>query len=250
MNFNIDITLQTCVNGYLSWTRTQPASLLVFNVQLVCIGKKGSFSNVMMRADFEDIPGTRSASPVILAHAPFEFEEKQKETKLTISRSNKVQSEVSVPIGLPGGNGKLKQMSVKEVTSTGSVDYFGKGCSGTVASPEGRISGIWWNVKKSSDPNVKDDAGIDANYRFAVLLTRKSQSPFVIRIKMDVEVANMGMRYRLKGGASKVLVGGDSLSLIANPKTYYEGDCTGFSRYNLGRLRRRQEMANLASVVR
>lgn len=145
--------------------------------------------------------------------------------------------------------GGWKKKATAEVTSDETSKYFGKGCSSTTANEEGRISRIWWNAKKSRNPNAKDDARIDANYRFVVLLTRKSKSPFRIRLKLNVDAVHMGLGYRLKGGSSKVAVEEESLDLITDPATHYEGDCEGISRMSLGRMRKKGRLAKLSSVA-
>jgi hypothetical protein len=72
------MNLHTCVHGYLSWRKRQPACLIVFEVQLVCTGRLGTFKRIKLQVDFEDLPGTEAKTcPGIVSYAPFEFEERQ-----------------------------------------------------------------------------------------------------------------------------------------------------------------------------
>jgi len=48
-------------------------------------------------------------------------------------------------------------------------------------------SSIWWNVKQSTNPVAKDNAGIKSDYRFAVLLTRLNNATFQARLNLFLD---------------------------------------------------------------
>lgn len=92
----------------------QRASLLVFDVQLACIGKKGIFSRVLMNLDFVDMPGAMSAKTTILARAPFEFEEKLEEKDIMIKQTKGIKSSVSAQINIAGGKGGVERTTTND----------------------------------------------------------------------------------------------------------------------------------------
>jgi len=236
-NFNIDIELHTCVHGYLSWKR-QPASLIVFALKFMCIGKHGSFKRIKFRVDFEDLPGVAATtSPGIISHAPFESEEHQKVVEAKIQKKHG--QKVSVSAGSNGTginvNGGIKFEASKEEISTYIAKYFSKGTSATVTNDKEVHSGIWWNVKQSTNPVAKDDAGIESDYRCAVLLTRENNEPFQARLNLLVDA---GWRYKAQNMFSpNKTIHGESSTLSFSPATYLEGHCGGINRKRLGRFK-------------
>lgn len=243
-HFNIDIELQTCIHGYLSRRGRQPASLLIFGVQFASLRKQGTFKRMHLRLDFQDSEGVKPAtSPEIICHAPFELE-RQNITEINVQQTDGVRNSVFANINLAGGkSGGSKTISHSKVENYKDL-YFDKGASATVANERGRHSGIWWNVKQSTNPHAKDDAGIESNYRFAVLLTRKNDSEFQVQLRLLVDA---GWRHRVENHFSRgITVTGDNPDLNFSPVTRrYEGNCTGINRKRLGRFKDRAELKRL-----
>lgn len=187
--FKVDVDIKYCVHGYLAKDKKQPASLIVFAPQLVCV-ENGTFNLFRLEVDFRDQnqPG-EPCEPTIALTAPYSVEEhlyeeiveyKNKFTKV-VKKTRKITatagvSEAPVKAGL---NGELGSETGKtdELEYSTKVHYFSKGSSNTrVDEDSNRRYGVWWNVKKSTNPRTGDDAGIPPNYLFAVLLTRTNDS--------------------------------------------------------------------------
>lgn len=243
-HFNIDIKLRTCVHGYLSWAKRQPASLIVFEVQFACIGRHGSFKRIKLRVDFEDLPGPGAdASPNIISHAPFEFEERENITEAQIQRTHGMQASASANINLVGGSGGAKLTLSREEISKHTAIYFGRGAAATVANDKGVSSGVWWNIKQSTNPVAKDDTGISPNYCFAVLVTRQDDADFQARLDLLIDA---GWRHKAENHfSSKLPVKGQCPSLLFSPSTHYEGKSTGIDRNRLGRFKESVQLEQL-----
>jgi hypothetical protein len=200
-----------------------------------------------LQVDFENLLGAEAESgPEILSYAPFEFEEREKIAKVDIQKKHGVQACACANINLVGGNGGAKVTISREEISNFTSIYFGRGAAAIVANDKGVSSGIWWNVKQSSNPDAKDDAGIGPNYQFAVLLTRRDNADFQARLNLSVDA---GWRYRIENHfSSKLTVKGQSPSLLFSPATYYEGTCTGIDRKRLGRFKKSNDLKQLAKL--
>jgi hypothetical protein len=83
------------------------------------------------------------------------------------------------------------------------------------------MCGVWWNIKKSSDPNPGDDAGIKANYCFAVLRTSESDAQIRIKLQLLVDAGWKHIFPRTLDGV-KVKVQKEEGSLILDPRTRYK----------------------------
>jgi hypothetical protein len=208
---------------------------------------KGSFNRIKMTVNFEDQETPiGKTQPAVIASAPFVFEEKQKASQTKSQASKKVENVAYTDINLVGGKGGVKHTESTEKITNTTQHYYGKGSSGTICNDAGTTTGIWWNVKKSSNPDAKDDAGIDSNYRFAVLVARHSNTPFHARMKLLVDA---GWRFRAENRGSLVsFVKGESPSLIFDPQTWYEGDCAGIDRKRLGQFLEKKKVAGLTKI--
>jgi len=244
-NFKIDIDLKTCIHGYLSWSKRQPASLMIFGVQFACLRNHGTIRRMHLQVDFEDLHGnTSSAHPGIISYAPFEFE-RQNVAEIDVEETRGVQSNVSATIDLVGVNQGVTHSKVEKYKDV----YFGKTAAETVVNDKGVHSGVWWNVKQSTNPHAKDDAGIEPNYRFAVLLTRRNDSDFQARLRLVVDA---GWRHRVENTFSQKVTGaGKKPNLTFSPVTlHYEGNCTGINRKRLGRFKNRAELQRVTNSIR
>jgi hypothetical protein len=235
-NFNIDIELQTCVHGYLSRTKKQPASLLIIGVQSACLRRHGSFKRMHLRVDFENLRGLApTANPGIISHAPFEVQ-RQNITKIDVQQTDGVQDSIFANINIAGAKGGAsKTVSHSKVESYKDL-YFGQGASATISNEKGIHSGVWWNVKQSTNPHAKDDAGIESNHRFAVLLTRKDDSDFQARLCLLVDA---GWRHRVENRFSGGMTfSAENPNLNFSPTIrHYEGNCMGIDRKRLGKFK-------------
>ena len=90
-----------------------------------------------------------------------------------------MQHSIFANINLAGGKGGAsKAVSQSKIENYKDL-YFGKDISASVAKMRRElIPAVWLNVKQSSNPHAKDDAGIESNHRFAVLFTRKDYLDF------------------------------------------------------------------------
>jgi hypothetical protein len=50
--YKVDIDIRTCIHGYMKSDRKTPATLIVFDVQLVCTTNKGIFDYFKMDVEF------------------------------------------------------------------------------------------------------------------------------------------------------------------------------------------------------
>jgi hypothetical protein len=244
-NFRIDIDLATCVHGYLSPSKKQPASLIVLGVQFVCLTKRGTFNRIKLDLDFQAEDGNR---PSIIEHAPFVQEEHEKESHKKVRKTAKTEFDAHTDIDLRAGHSGTSVKTEEKKESSFTENYYGKGVSSTRAEEDGSRPGIWWNVKKSSDPDSKDDAGIESNYRFAVLLTRKNRERFNARMKLLVDA---GWRFRAENRLSQVkYIKGQSPNLAFSPQIWYEGNCKGINRKRLGNFVKDGKLAKLTTMPR
>jgi hypothetical protein len=213
----IDVDLKTCVHGYLSWSKRQPASLIIFGVQFTSLRNHGTIRRMHLQVDFEDVHGnTPSANPGIISYAPFEFE-RQNVPEINVEETKGGQTTINL-VRVNQGVTHLKVEKYKDV-------YFGKAAAETVVNDKGIHSGVWWNVKQSTNPHAKDDAGIEPNYRFAVLLTRRKDSDFQARLRLVVDA---GWRHSVeKTSLSGVPLGNDlfaTLEALLNIKPFIHLD--------------------------
>lgn len=175
----------------------------------------------------------------------------------------------SAKMGATGG--VENTIGTKEET-TGKYLYFGKGSSSTRPDASHRKCGVWWNVKKSSDPDSKDDAGIRPNYRFAVLLTRGHRTEtFEAHIQLTIKAGSARRsqmfgpetavsRPALMKRLSEALLGDEVSSaklipVVFDPKIKREGKCDGIDgkmidRKNLGKWADHERLAQLTLIRR
>ena len=128
--------------------------------------------------------------------------------------------------------------------------YFSKGSSSTRLNAQSSRSGIWWNVKKSSDPDARDDAGIKANYQFAVLLTRPHNDRFSAKLTLLVDA---GWRFKTEIQIPQKVKDskGASTSLVFSPEVWYEGTrLPGIERTRLGEFRKSDMLVKLTETRR
>lgn len=214
-NFNIDIRLEKAVHGYLLPDRKQRASLLVFGVQLISRRKTTPFERLRLEARVVETQGPAPSSrPEILAHAPFLTEEALKALKVQVKNTTQVEDSANVEFNVGAGkvNAGWKITKGKQIDS--EDHYFGKGSSATIVDNDKKTSGVWWNVKTSSWSNAKDDAGIDPNYRFAILLIRRRDDKAAFRVKFNLRV-HAGVEYLIE---NKFAHGTHVDDLIINPR--------------------------------
>jgi len=152
--------------------------------------------------------------------------------------------------------------NTRETEHSYKMRYFIKGSSNTrVDDDSGRRNGVWWNIKKSNNPDAGDDAGIPPNYLFAVLLTRTNDStPLEARFRLLAKAGIADKRERVieivtrpftkkrgMGRRSSVhRLSQDLMNFAArdfdhaakptifDPRTKREGDCQDIDRLQLG----------------
>jgi len=244
-NFRIDIEIPTCVHGFLAPDKQQPASLIIFAVQFVCLAKKGAFNRVKVDLDFES-SNTSILSPNIVAHAPFVNEEEQNVSLKDIKHIVKKSITGSANITLGPGKAGASETSSSQREETFVQRYAGRAASSTrVNIKTGRSSGVWWNVKKTTDPN-KSDNGINSNYCFAVLLERDDKSDFEVGLNLMVDA---GWRFLAEnGGSRETKIDGKSPHLKFVPGIWYEGNCLGIDRKKLDLFRDQDRLADLTKL--
>jgi hypothetical protein len=273
--FKVDVDIKCCVHGYLAKDKKQPASLIIFAPQLVCVDK-GTFNLFRMEVNFHDQDESgKPCNPVIISTAPFSAQERvheeivdfREKTTVLIKKTKKVTAtagvdNTGVKAGLGGEFGSETQ-NTRELEHSYKVHYFIKGSSNTrVDDDSGRRYGVWWNVKKSNNPDTRDDAGIPPNYLFAVLLIRANDStPFEARFRLFAEagwahkkerIVELVTRHMMKKGRlssahrplSQELANfaagdyeGTPKPTVFDPRTKFEGDCQGIDRMQLGKYK-------------
>lgn len=242
--FRIDIDITTCVHGYLAPDKKQPASLIIFAVQFVCLAKRGAFNRIQMDLDFEEVDGSDQPShPEIITHAPYIREEEHNVSTKQIKKMFKKDFTTHADITLGAGKAGVRETVTKQNEESFIKRYSGKAASNTrIDKKTGRQSGVWWNVKKSTDPDKSED-GINSNHHFAVLLTRNNKSDFQASIRLFVDA---GWRYRAENGGSKVKkIDGKEPNLRFSPGTWYEGNCEDIDRKRLAVFRNDAKLAGL-----
>lgn len=179
--------------------------------------------------------------PEILAHAPFIFEEALKKDKVNVEDTTAAKNHVEGELNI----GAAKFSSGHETTHIAARHsihkYFSKGASAITVVFDGKRSGVWWNVKQSSIPDAQDDAGIDPNYRFAVLLTRGKDDKEVFKVKICLEI-HAGIEYLVENRWKHVI---EAESLSVDPRVWYVGDCRGIDRRRLEEFEMRGKLTDL-----
>jgi hypothetical protein len=304
--YKVDIDIRTCIHGYLASNKEVSATLIVFDVQLVCTSNKGIFDYFNMEVEFQDkfasqknswykfgwrkiesektepskIKSSAVVEPAIMTTAPFVAEEHDNKDVVDFKRENSKVNRKNINSGVGVGNQAARMgasgaventISTKEET-TGKYLYFSKGSSNTRCDASGRRYAVWWNVKKSSNPNSKDDAGIHPNYRFAVLLKRNHETePFEAQVQLTIK-ADSARRSQMFGPEtainrpalikrlSEALLGDEVNSaklipVVFDPKIKREGKCDGIDgkmidRKNLGKWADHERLAQLTLIRR
>lgn len=284
--FKVDIDIKYCIHGYLAKDKKQPASLIVFASQLICIDN-GTFNLFRLEVDFHDQNESgQPCKPMIASTAPYSVEERLYEEvvefknkvikavkKIKKIRATAGVSEAPFKASLGGELGSEKQ-ETDELEYSTKVHYFSKGSSNTrVDEDSGRRYGVWWNIKKSTNPKTGDDAGIPPNYLFAVLLARADNStPFEAQFRLYAEAGWAHKKEKmveiitrhLKTKGSKDSPSSDRRSLsqeladfaagnyegrpkpmIFDPRIKFEGDCQRIDRMQLGKYKNEDELVKL-----
>ncbi|KAE8453928.1 hypothetical protein EG329_007704 [Mollisiaceae sp. DMI_Dod_QoI] len=246
-NFNIDVQLEKAVHGYLLADKKKRASLLVFGVQLVSLRRNTPFKRLKLEAKIIELQGPPTSRPEILAHAPFVFEEALKVSKVPVETGSEVQMTSDVEVNVGVGKVKFGRKVIGGKQSESVEVYFAKGASAICEDGDGKRSKVWWNVKQSTVPNSKDNAGIDPNYRFAVLLARGKDDKAPYRVKIDLEV-HAGWEYLFEHGLSNTIHAKD---LDIDPRTWHVGvDPRSINREKLGLFEKPEYLASLTKSAR
>ncbi|KUJ15913.1 uncharacterized protein LY89DRAFT_98879 [Mollisia scopiformis] len=245
-NFKIDIQLEKAVHGYLTPDRQQRASLLVFGVQLVSQRRKTPFKRLTLEAKLMETQGSPSSRPEVLAHAPFVFEEALKRCEIEVQNARRVKDHAAASFNVGGAKIGIGREVTRSRTSRSIHKYFAKGSSATTVDDDGKCSGIWWNVKQSTIPDAQDDAGIDPNYCFAILLTRERNDKAVFKVKINLE-AHAGLSYLLENKFSHVIHVKD---LNVDPRTWHVGPCRSIDRERLGHFLKPENLVALTKSSR
>jgi hypothetical protein len=194
--------------------------------------------------DFENLASHKNPShPEIIAHAPYVREEEHSVSYRQIKNIFKRDFTAHADINLVAGQAGITEKVTKEEEERFVKRYSGKAASNTrVDKKLGRRSGVWWNVKKSTDPDKSED-GINSNHHFAVLLNREKNLEFQARIRLFVDA---GWRYRAENGGSKVKkIDGSSPNLRFCPAIWYEGNYKCIDRKRLGVFQSDAKLAEL-----
>jgi hypothetical protein len=277
-DFKVDVDIKCCINGYLAKDKKEPATLIIFAVQLVCV-EKGTFNHFGMEVDFIDKDGaTNPCRPEVISSAPFSVQERMNEmvTDVTVKATHVVTKVAEVNAtagaGIPGAKAGVDTRDTNEKEFKYKIRYFGKGSSNTRCDDSGLRNGVWWNVNKSSNPDAKDDAGIPPNYLFAVLVERSNDSaPFEARIRLTVEAGwahKMEKILQILAGKTSTkrrpssikrrshelihLTADDCESelepVVFDPRTKFEGKCENIDREMLGKYLKEGELAKLTVI--
>jgi hypothetical protein len=138
--------------------------------------------------DSEEIDGNdKPWFPEILVHAPYVREEEQNITNKQIKKIFKREFTAHTEIDLAAGKANVNETVSNQNEKSFIKRFSGKAASGTrVHKKAGKRSGVWWNVKKSTDPDKSND-GINSTHQFAVLLTRNDQSDLQARPRLFID---------------------------------------------------------------
>lgn len=265
--------------------KKQPASLIILAPQLVCV-ENGTFNLFRIEADFQDQDKSgKPCGPAIVSTAPYSFEERLYEEvvefKNKVTKMVKKTKKISATVGITeaplkaGLNGELgtETQKINEIEYSTKVHYFSKGSSNTrVDEDSNRRYGVWWNVKKSTNPKTGDDAGIPPNYLFAILLTRSNDStPFEAHFRLFAEagwahkkekIVEIVARHLTTKGKGRPSAANRPLSqeladfaagnyegrpkpMVFDPRIKFEGDCQGIDRMQLGKYKKDEELEKL-----
>jgi hypothetical protein len=282
-DFKVDVDIHTCIHGYLAKDKRQPASLIIFKVQLVCT-REGTFDRFYMDVTFNNIANknvsTDLAQPEVVSTAPFWYEMPQnllsriwkKEELHAINKTYGIEIGAGRTIPNVEARAKVKRtkMDYSKLHTDGEYHYYDKGSSSTTVDETGRRTGVWWNAKKSSAPGLKDDAGLQPNYLFAILLTRSSATaPFEARMHLaidawqkdkkvkssqlfseDIAVKRPKAIQRLSSRWIKPAedAEGDAAPITFDPKVMLEGQCDKIDINRLARYKDGQELAKLTII--
>ncbi len=191
-NYRISVELYACVHGWIDETRTESASLIIFDAQFVVVNNgDGIIRWAQLTFDFHNQEGGETASnPHVLSYAPFAIEE-------ILGESNNVtRLRQQIEAGAGAGSGLPASADVRytwERESEYQKRYFDRGDAGRlVDARQNRYSGVWWSLTKGKDPHDRQ-RGVRPNCRFAVLLRRSDpDAPFTCSFRLAV---NAGFWY-------------------------------------------------------
>jgi hypothetical protein len=209
-NYQVNIK-HRYIHGHLAKDKKQPASLIIFDVQLTRGHGKARFRRFKMDVDFQMPQGADvekcSHRPTILASAPFSVQANINETNIDVkdkmTHGNKSSLNVKVT---PVIQFSAEVSNGTETQRTFQQHFYEKGTSFKRCEPgSSNWTGVWWNVEESGNPEAKDDAGISPNHRFAVLVERASNTKYVAVIQLTVDG---GLGYKREKFLHTLHVGG------------------------------------------
>jgi hypothetical protein len=254
-DFKVDIDIKCCVNGYLAKDKKQPATLIIFAVQLDCV-ENGAFEQFRMEVDFYNKDGaTNTCKPEVICTAPFSTQEHINELVRDVTEKTTHSVKWVAELNSTIANAYISAPALKlgvdshdtnEKESKYKIHFFCKGSSNTRCDTLGRRNGVWWNVSTGSNRNAQDDRGIPTNYLFAVVIKRDSDSaPFEARVRLNYKASCAHRMQKLL----QILSCRPVETLVTfDPSMKLEGKCEGIEREMLGRYIKEGELAKLTVI--
>jgi len=240
--FRVQVTLRTCLHGFLDDTESTPATLIVLDAQFVVVNSnKARFKSAELKLEFTNgKQGEGLSPPEVVAFAPFRTPERMNMT--FDDRGSKVSL---------GGSLGIQALATAELRtdwerqSWYTQRYFDRGSAGTGYNPEHDcMNSVWWALQESGNPHEKH--GISPFCRFAVLLKRSSQEPFEAKFSLKLDAATGFDLFDAWSFRKCQTVVDDPLKF--SPFAEPQGEFQGLDAKNLGKLAADEALVALTAV--
>lgn len=182
-NYKVQALLKTCIHGVLDAKSNKPASLIIVDYSLSNLEENGRYTSVTTSFDFkpytedEDGLGDHEENPLdtpnVTAYAP--FEKLVQWDKTTAKKDSKHKFDAAIEPECSGIKaGKIGY--AYETSSSHDQRYFSQGLAGRHFIREDPAKNIadhvWWSLQH----NFSQQSGVPAQFRIAILLTRRAEA--------------------------------------------------------------------------
>ncbi|UKZ60115.1 uncharacterized protein TrAtP1_001401 [Trichoderma atroviride] len=166
--------------------RHQEMTLVVLRIDLASHDPKRKFGSANITLEFEGGDGNTSDPkdvPQVQAWAPFNTTERYNASKASHTKSTK--TEVAVQAG--HSNAELSGSRSSEYEISWDRTMFDQGSSIPVMGQLGRRNGVTWILAQ----NELQNAGVQPTFYIAVLISRQSRKPYLVKFDIEARVNTM-----------------------------------------------------------
>ncbi|MCJ1275548.1 hypothetical protein MMC21_003351 [Puttea exsequens] len=178
--FKADVRLVTCVHGKMSEQEPIPASLIVLEYHIGCIGQRHRYNSLTTRLAFRsEGPKDLKDEPFVKAYAPFRKSERFDEVEIEYAKKRGIEANAGVSFSpASAGLGFITELerkyNMKSCASGQAFQEFTDGKSGSDA--------ILWELRENKIKGV----GIPDTFRVALLIQRTNLKRFTADFSLDL----------------------------------------------------------------